>query len=621
MKPFLFFTLVSALFAIDSKDIPTDRLVDWKPAEITFPDASWDTVDVSTFGIKPGNALSDSISAKFRTALTAKGSAKRVFRFPEGTFTFESPILIGPTGDKWNAVGVEANNFVILGAGPEKTKFLFDCNVDYFKGLIWIEHPSGYSVRNNPRELTVTPKAGDDTLAIQYNGDIKAGDFIDVKSDNDSSVMFPLADTSRAWWAKYNAGGYDVEFGESFGQIARVKEVLSGNKVVIEPKLALNYNAALTPRASVFIPTKSSRTIGIEGIYIEHVIDSSAYTPGEANDIFDIVIRFGSDIYVKNVESYNTARGHLIVEYSHNVSITNSKFSYAKNYGVGGAGYGVCIQNRSSRVSVENNEFKHLRHAVVLKEGANHCVIGYNWSHDWAMLDSAVGVEAEADLSVHGMYSHSNLFEGNLCHNIWFADYWGPTGPKTTAFRNRVYGTNEKEGIAVDDFSHLSNVIGNSIPGIAKLTTDSTCDSLMFEGNVIGGTAVWNSLTSSAVLPASLYQESQPLWWNNACAWPTFGPDVSSSETNQIPVSYAGGSTPIASVISEPAVQVIRLIQTGNGVVISGIHAGETIKLFSLNGREISRIISGGSAASLTIPSAGVFVVTTGNWSGKISLQ
>ena len=32
-------------------------------------------------------------------------------------------------------MGVNANNFVILGAGPDKTKFLFNCDVEYFKGL------------------------------------------------------------------------------------------------------------------------------------------------------------------------------------------------------------------------------------------------------------------------------------------------------------------------------------------------------------------------------------------------------------------------------------------------------------------------------------------------------
>jgi len=621
MKPMIFLTLATALFAVDSKDIPANRLVDWKPANITFPDASWDTVDVSTFGIKPGNAISDGISAKFREALTAKGSVKRVFKFPEGTFTFESPILIGPSGDKWGAVGVNANDFVILGAGPEKTKFKFQCDVEYFKGLIWIENPSGYSVRNSPRELTATPKTGDDTLAIQYNWDIKVGDFIDVKSDNDSAVMFPKADTSRAWWKKYADGSYDVEFGESFGQIVKVTEVLAGNKVKIEPKLALDYKPELTPRASVYVATKSNRNIGIEGIYIEHVIDSSAYVPGGANDIFDIAIRFASDIYVKNVESFNTARGHVIVEYSHNVAITDSKFSYARNYGVGGAGYGVCIQNRSSRIAVENNEFKHLRHAIVLKEGANHCVIGYNWSHDWAMLDPLVGVEAEADLSVHGMYSHSNLFEGNICHNIWYADYWGPTGPKTTAFRNRVYGDTLKNGIAVDDFSHKSNVIGNIIPGKAVWQTDSTSDDLFVEGNVIGGTAVWNTLTSSSILPSSLYLESKPVWWNDSCQWPTFGPEISASETNQIPASFVSGAVLVIPSIHKSAVQKIGLIQQGNVVSINGISSGKTIKLYSLNGRELSRIVSTGSITQLTIPTNGVFVVKAGNWSGKIVIK
>lgn len=573
--------------AIGNITIPENRLSTWERASITFPDAGWDTVDVSTIGIVPNNSLSDSIAMKFMKALESKGTGNVVYFFPEGTYNFEQPILVGVDGVKesWNAYGVMANNFVIAGAGPNKTKFLFDCDVNYFKGLIWIENSAGYAARDKAREITSVPKQGSSTLALQYTWDLSVGDMISVKSDNDPNLMFPETDKNEAWYQKYVDGGYESEFAESFGQIVRVEEILAGNQIRVHPPIGLDFTDSLLPRASIYLAKSRSENIGIEGIYIEHVIDDASYTAGGINDIFDIAIRFAKNIYVKNVESYNTARGHVIVEYAHNVLVSDSKFGYARNYGVGGAGYGVCIQNRSSVVTVENNEFEHLRHAVVLKEGANHCVIGYNYSHDWAILDPAVGVSAEADLSIHGMYSHNNLFEGNVCHNIYYADYWGPTGPRTTAFRNRTFGNDPLEGIYVDDFSHYSNVIANIIPGKASLGIDGTSDSLLLEGNVIGGVTEWNTLSEQSELPHSLYLNEKPAFWIDQLVWPSFGPDVPGASSNQIPASFGKDEVKVTWKKTQKHTPVaVRVL--GNTLVIAGMDKTErTVAFFSLNGR------------------------------------
>ena len=94
--------LAATLSAFDYKDLPPDRFVTWKQAEITFPDATWDTVDVTSIGINPGNNINEKISEKLLNALKSKGTAKRVYYFPEGEYTFEAPILIGPNGYKAN---------------------------------------------------------------------------------------------------------------------------------------------------------------------------------------------------------------------------------------------------------------------------------------------------------------------------------------------------------------------------------------------------------------------------------------------------------------------------------------------------------------------------------------
>ncbi len=79
------------------------------------------------------------------------------------------------------------------------------------------------------------------------------------------------------------------------------------------------------------------QNVGIENLYIEHinVKTSSDYTQGGTNDVFNIVFRFAENCFINNVYSYNATRGHVIFEYSYNVSIVNSYFGYAVNYGVG----------------------------------------------------------------------------------------------------------------------------------------------------------------------------------------------------------------------------------------------------------------------------------------------
>jgi hypothetical protein len=599
-----------ALAAPSRGSLPADRFVEWRQADIAFPDATWDTVEVSTLGIHPGNALADSIAQKLRNALAAKGSAKRVYRFAVGTYTFEQPLLIGASGLKadWNATGVDASNFVLLGAGPDATKFEFDCDVDYFKGLLWIEKPSGYSARNTTVALSTPPVAGATTITLPSTPTVAVGDFVSVKSDNDPDLMFPAADATSAWYLKYVAGGYDVEFAESYNQISRVSAI-SGNTLTLDPALALTYKSALNPRVSQFTTARTNGQIGFEGFSIEHIVPDSRWTAGGTNDIFNIVIRFAKNVFVKNVASHNAARGHVIVEYSHNVRVTGSKFGYARAYGVGGAGYGVCLQNGASQITVDNNEFDHLRHAVVLKEGANHSVIAYNWSHNWAVLDPAVTdslgnpILAEADYSIHGMYSHSNLFEGNVGHNIAYADYWGPTGPRTTAYRNLMYGADTSDGIFIEDFSHRSNAIANVLPGQARLSDDGTNTDLYLEGNVLGtpGAAQWNTLTAAATLPPSLYLTSAPDFWDNTIPWPTYGPDVTGSTTNTLPVldgqlpldpatAISGGSNPGAdsrsrrNALDPNPAPILGLLLTPYGIGLSAQELPVRAELLRTNG-------------------------------------
>lgn len=200
------FCSVMGYAAIDYRDLPKTRFVEWKRADIQFPDTSWITVDVTTLGIRPGSTLGDSIAKKFVAELSRKGSRGVVYYFPEGTYTFEAPICIGPRGFKsnWNVTGADVNDVVIKGAGPKKTRFRFDCDVSYFKALIWVEKPVGYTARNSTTPLAIIPEVGSSQLSLPSGSPrVAVGDLVEIKSDNDPELMFPPQDSQSAWYRRY----------------------------------------------------------------------------------------------------------------------------------------------------------------------------------------------------------------------------------------------------------------------------------------------------------------------------------------------------------------------------------------------------------------------------------
>jgi hypothetical protein len=53
----------------------------------------------------------------------------------------------------------------------------------------------------------------------------------------------------------------------------------------------------------------------------------------------------------------------------------------------------------------------------------------------------------------HGLYTRGNLFEGNDADGkVITADHWwGTNGPRTTAFRNRIVGSQYRQSIISND--------------------------------------------------------------------------------------------------------------------------------------------------------------------------
>jgi hypothetical protein len=183
---------------------------------------------------------------------------------------------------------------------------------------------------------------------------------------------------------------------------------------------------------------------------------------------------------------------------------------------------------------VSNNTFFYLRHAMMTKQGANGNVFGYNASFLNYAHEGVRSYGPMCDISQHGHFSYMNLFEGNVVQHVVFSDYWGPTGPQSTCFRNRVMDRRAwgpRSAIDVNDHSDAENVLANTLM-VGGVAVEPGCRDVWVEKNLFvkSEPAGQDSLKPGSrppgwKLPASLYLAGKPAWWGDR-PWPAIGADV-----------------------------------------------------------------------------------------------
>ena len=471
------------LFVLSSmfcQSIPSARLTDWSLAgnkvSNNYPIIKMQNNGVIGDGITPN----DSILYQALSFMIGSGA---ILEFPNGQFLFNQPILL-------------PSNVIISGQGPNNTIFKHNLNGS----------GDAFIIKGKPTNISSILSQSivkNDTIINVNNGALfSPGEWIQLFK-NDSNLV-----TSS--WAL-----------NSVGQIIEIKNVI-GNQIITRSPIRLDYLLSELPYIQKIAPIKN---VGIECLKVER-IDNTA--PQQSSNI---KFEFAVNSWVNNLESENCTFSHVALTRSSNISIENSYFHHAFDYGPNGRAYGVMIQFTSNECLVQNNVFENLRHSMILQAGANANVFSYNYSFNpfWTSTPS----NSAGDMVLHGNYPYLNLFEQNQGQNIVIDNSHGPNGPFNTFFRNRasLYGI-----FFSASNSPNQNIIGNEITnnGFPYSFVNYTLQGI---GHFIYGNNNKGIISPSgtSILPIkSLIYNQQPSFIKNTIQWGGIGTPNSPS-SNIIP--------------------------------------------------------------------------------------
>jgi hypothetical protein len=458
-----------------SQVIPATKRVDWSYAGLQndYADTS-NVADVTTFGAT-GNGTTNDYPA-ILSAINSLGGHSGVVFFPAGNYLLNSTLNL-------------PDSVTLKGAGADVTTFTFDLGgvtgncINITKG----QSNSFVAAVNGYQKESVA-------IEIANASGFSAGDYAEIHEDNGTW------DTNPAFWAVY-----------SVGQIVRIDSI-SGNTLYIQHPLRINYDSTLNVAMQKVIPRVN---VGLECFKITRT-DSAAL-----NVNYGIYYYYASDCWMRGVESDHSIGAHVLAEASTSLEVTGCYFHHSYIYdGSNTKGYGVVMGVHTGESKIENNIFRHLRHAMMVKQGANGNVYAYNYSIEPTRTEFPS--DAGPDIALHGHYPFANLFEGNICQNLMIDQAWGPSGPFNTFFRNRIelYGIIMSSGTVNSD---SENFVGNDITGTGFAQGNYI---LAGTGHFTYGNNVLGTIQppGTSTLPDSTYYlNAAPSFWNIANTWPDIG--------------------------------------------------------------------------------------------------
>lgn len=207
----------------------------------------------------------------------------------------------------------------------------------------------------------------------------------------------------------------------------------------------------------------------------------------------------------------------------------------------GGQGYGVVLGQWTTSSLVESCSFNMLRHAMVIKQGANSNVLAYSWSGEEHSENCDLGVcikYACAGFAAHGHYASHNLVEGCVVNRLGDSDWYGPC-PANTFYRNFFAAAGSsiavryksQDALLVDNFqgdggatAHFDDdvtsvtCVGNARCSSSTCTTADAREELRADGGRAGAACQSQNAQPQPQRPDSFYRaqslSSAPWKWD-----------------------------------------------------------------------------------------------------------
>ncbi len=481
--------------------IPSSRTSTW--TETGYPDSIPEPatiLDVMNYGAV-GDGIADDYTAVIN-AIAALSGGQGVIYFPPGEYKIGTSLNL-------------PDSVVLRGASSDSTHLKFD-----LQGAVGncINITGGIS---GPFDTIVGAMSGASIITVIDPSFYQPNMYLELVQDNGTWDTQPIS------WAD-----------NSVGQIVKIISVtISGVGGVLETQspIRADYFGGSGTNARIRIINPANE-VGIECLRISRA-DSV-----HAGVCFNIYFNYAVNCWIRGVESSKSIGSHVEIDASSRITITGSYFHHAYEYdGVSTHGYGITLFNHTGECRIENNIMKHLRHSFSYQTGANGNVNAYNYSFETNRSEAPA--DYGADISMHGHFPFSNLFEGNIVQNIQLDQTWGPSGPYNTFFRNRaeLYGILMTSGTVE---SNDQNFVGNEVTSTIFLTGNYI---LAGTGHIQYGNMVKGVLTPAGTSPlndSSYYLTSPPSFWGATGTWPSIGiPNTSGSGTNPAKARYLSGGS------------------------------------------------------------------------------
>ena len=515
MKWLRYVLLLISVCLAHSQIIPAHRLVSWNPGVrggiinrsvgITITDAPYsaDSNGVLACDIAVSNAL-------LATNYTA-------IYFPPGKYVMS------------NQLTIQNKSVTFRGAGSNLTYLILRNTNSTSQGSLYVKGASSTTCL-----VTNGMTRGSTTIDLTNASTFVVGDYVRLFQNNDTNSLegdIPGGETTTSAY-------YQSQYNEVIAK--------SGITLTLRQPLYCTYDSTtnLYPRVQRFIMTTN---VGFEDMYIaqEGRRDASIYFFQSA------------DNWVKNVRSTNANWFHVSFDSSFRNTVASNCFHYAQSYTSGG--YGVNTANSTDNL-IENNVLYHLRHSIIIQNGASGNVVFGNYSSSmYATNPDTNSNYMMPDYEVHGGQAVYNLIEQNIGQQFKSDDYWG-SDALNIFLRNHGRRWNDDMGTLINSgmwaFSlnalQLSNTVLGNVwlqPGFTGAATNEmggtgrsnpsdytrVTNTMIYHGNWDYSTdsAQWDGGIADRAITNSLFYTSKPGYWGD-CNWPAFGPELT-IKTNIIP--------------------------------------------------------------------------------------